>query len=265
MVADRQPVVACCLERVAYGPTWTLQQKLQNRLIEAKRKQPPEHLPHVLLLLEHPPVYTLGKSGDARNMLLDQDGMTRRGAQFHHIDRGGDITFHGPGQVVGYFLLDLDGFYRDLHRFLRALEEVVIRTCADYGLNATRIAGRTGVWIGSDAVPERKICAFGIRSSRWVTMHGMAFNVNTDLSYFQHIIPCGIQDRGVTSLARELGLSCDIGEVRGQLIRHVESVFEAHATVLEGDAAFEYLEELTETRDLRRTLSPQAKCGSARV
>lgn len=265
MGADRQPVVACCLERVAYGPTWDLQQKLQNRLIAAKRKQPPERLPHVLLLLEHPPVYTLGKSGDARHMLLDQDAMARRGAQFHHIDRGGDITFHGPGQVVGYFLLDLDRFYRDLHRFLRALEEVVIRTCADYGLHATRIAGRTGVWIGPDAVPERKICAFGIRSSRWVTMHGLALNVNTDLSYFQHIIPCGIEDRGVTSLAREMGRLCDMVEVRGQLIRHVESAFDAHATVLEGDAAFGYLEDLTGTRDLSRTLRPHAECGAARA
>jgi lipoyl(octanoyl) transferase len=204
-MATPQTVVVCDVGRAAYAPTWALQQRIQDRLIEAKRSDPPEAVPHVLLLVEHPPVYTLGKSGDADNLLLSEDELNARGASFFHIDRGGDITFHGPGQLVGYPILDLDRFFTDLGRYLRTLEEVIVRTCAGYGLDATRVDGRTGTWIGPDARGlERKICAMGVRCSRWVTMHGFAFNVNTDLDYFDYIVPCGIADRGVTSLAHEL-------------------------------------------------------------
>ena len=226
-----------------------------QRLLRGKRAGSAP--PHVILLLEHPPVYTLGKSGDPNNLLLQEDALRARGARFFRIDRGGDITFHGPGQLVAYFLLDLDRFFHDLHRYMRALEEIVIRTCADYGLCGFRVPGRTGVWIGpDDAGPERKICAFGIRSSRWITMHGLALNLNTDLSYFNGIIPCGIQDRGVTSIAWECGMPCDEVPVRQRVIHHYEDVFGASATQLEGDEAFHFLEDFvgrTNIQDLLRS------------
>ncbi len=246
-------VIVCSLGRVAYGPTWDLQQRIQRQLIDAKRREVPRILPHVVLLLEHPPVFTLGKSGDANHLLVEERALETRGVEFHRIDRGGDITFHGPGQLVGYFLLDLDRFKRDLHVYLRALEEIVIRTCGDYGLHARRVRGRTGVWTGSEGT-ERKICAFGIRSSRWVTMHGMAFNLDTDLSYFGHIVPCGIQDRGVTSLAEELGAPCDERAIRRTLTGHFEDVFVAKVTELEDAAAYRYLSTLTQQANLRHTL-----------
>ncbi len=189
--------------------------------------------------------------------------MTARGARFFHIGRGGDITYHGPGQLVGYPLLDLDRFFTDLHRYMRALEEIVIRTCADYGLRAGRVAGRTGVWIGPDeAGPERKICAMGIRCSRWVTLHGFAFNLNTDLSFFDHIIPCGIDDRGVTSLARELGRPADEADARTRLLRHFDDYFGARTTYLEHEAAFAYLEALLEIKDLQTRLRGIEQAGS---
>ncbi len=182
----------------------------------AKRQEPPQRIPHVFLLVEHPPVYTLGKNGRLDHLLLSEEALRARGAEFFHIDRGGDITFHGPGQLVGYPILDLDRFFTDIHRYLRELEETIIRTCADYGLQAGRVAGRTGVWIGPDARgPERKICAMGIRCSRWVTMHGFAFNLNTDLRFFSYIVPCGIADRGVTSLAAELDRPVDEARCAG--------------------------------------------------
>ena len=243
-MSDRQRVVACHLGRVDYKPTWDLQQRLQDRLIEAKRQQPPEALPHVLLLVEHPPVYTLGKSGDAGNLLLSEDALAERGASFFRIDRGGDITYHGPGQLVGYPILDLDRFFTDLGRYLRTLEEVIIRTCAAYGLTGGRVDGRTGTWIGPDERgPERKICAMGVRCSRWVTMHGFAFNVNTDLGDFDHIVPCGIDDRGVTSLQRELGEPVDEAAVRHHVIRHFSNLFDADVSVYEGDAAQSFLDD----------------------
>ena len=258
-----QPIIVCHLGRVAYEATWALQKQVQARLITAKRQDPPETLPHVLLLVEHPPVYTLGKSGDATNLLLSEDALAARGVRFFHIDRGGDITYHGPGQLVGYPLLDLDRFFTDLHRYMRALEEVAIRTCADYGLRAERVAGRTGVWIGSDEVgPERKICALGIRCSRWVTMHGFALNLNTDLSFFDHIIPCGIDDRSVTSLARELGRSIDEPDARTRLLRHFADYFDAQTTYLEHDDAFGYLETLLEMKDLQTRLRNPEQAGS---
>jgi len=245
-MATPQTVVVCNVGRAAYAPTWALQQRIQDRLIEAKRSDPPEAVPHVLLLVEHPPVYTLGKSGDADNLLLSEDELNARGASFFHIDRGGDITFHGPGQLVGYPILDLDRFFTDLGRYLRTLEEVIIRTCAGYGLDATRVDGRTGTWIGPDARGlERKICAMGVRCSRWVTMHGFAFNVNTDLDYFDYIVPCGIADRGVTSLAQELDRPVDAGEARSRVLHHFADLFGADLDVLDGADARSFLETFT--------------------
>lgn len=246
-----EPVIVCDLGRVAYKPTWELQKLLQARLVDAKRQEPPARIPHVFLLVEHPPVYTLGKNGRLEHLLLSEAALRARGAEFFHIDRGGDITFHGPGQLVGYPILDLDRFFTDIHRYLRELEETVIRTCADYKLKAGRIAGRTGVWIGPDARgPERKICAMGIRCSRWVTMHGFAFNLNTDLRFFSYIVPCGIADRSVTSLAVELGHPVNETEVRTRLLHHFAKRFEAALTFYEGRDAFAFLEDYLGRTDL---------------
>lgn len=241
-MSDREDIVVCHLGRMAYEPTWTLQQEVQDRLISAKRSSPPEEVPHVLLLLEHPHVYTLGKSGEADNLLVSDDRLEGLDASFHRIDRGGDITYHGPGQLVGYPLFDLDRFFTDIGRYLRVLEEIIIRSCADFGVTGRRVDGRTGVWIGpDDAGPERKICAMGVRCSRWVTMHGFAFNVTTDLSYFEHIVPCGIQDRGVTSLSEETGGRVDVDTVREPVVKHVADLFEASVTELQGDEAHAFL------------------------
>ena len=197
--------------------------------------------------MEHPPVYTLGKSGDRANLLLSPEALAAHGARFYPIDRGGDITYHGPGQLVAYPLLDLDRFFTDVHRYLRELEEVAIRTCADVGLAAARVPGRTGAWVGPDERgPERKVCAMGIRCSRWVTMHGLALNVNTDLRFFDHIIPCGIADRGVTSLAAELGHAVDEADVRARLIHHFAQRFGAALTPLGGPEARAFLEGFLE-------------------
>lgn len=182
---------------------------------------------HHLLFVEHPLVYTLGKSGKMENVLISPEEREEKGIQFYHINRGGDITFHGPGQIVGYPILDLEKFYTDIGRYLRNLEEVFILTMAEYGLKGERSAGETGVWLDTaDPARVRKICAMGIRCSRWVTMHGFAFNVNTDLSYFGYIIPCGIQDKQVTSLEKELGRKLDIEEVKEKVKRNFERVFE---------------------------------------
>jgi lipoyl(octanoyl) transferase len=238
-------IVACHLGRVPYVPTWTLQERLQDRLVQAKRREGGDAPPHVLLLLEHPPVYTLGKSGDPDNLLLSERRLDDIGATFHHIDRGGDITYHGPGQLVGYPIFDLDRFFTDLGRYLRTLEEVVFRTCAAYGLEGTRVEGRTGAWIGPDERgPERKICAMGVRCSRWVTMHGFAFNLNTDLDYFDHIVPCGIEDRGVTSLANETGGPVDEAAATARVVGHVGDLFEAKVEEVDGAEAFDVLGDL---------------------
>ena len=245
-MSDPQRLVACHLGRVPYEPAWTLQQQIQDRLIAAKRQSPPETVPHVLLLLEHPPVYTLGKSGNADNLLLPTDELEQRGVSFFHIDRGGDITYHGPGQLVGYAMLDLDRFFTDLGRYLRTLEEAVIRTCADYGLDAGRVDGRTGAWIGPDEHgSERKVCAMGVRCSRWVTMHGFAFNLNTDLDYFNHIVPCGIADRGVTSLANELNRLIDEAEATAHIVHHLAALLDVDLTVLQGNDARAFLHDFT--------------------
>ncbi len=221
-----QRVLVCPLGRVDYDAAWTLQQRLLDRLVAAKRAG--ETLPHLLLLVEHPPVFTLGKSGDRAHLLLSPEALAARGAIYREVERGGDITYHGPGQLVAYPLFDLDRFFRDLHRYLRLLEEAVIQTCAAYGIAGNRVAGRTGVWVGPDARgDERKICAMGIRCSRWVTMHGLALNVAPDLSFFDLIVPCGIDDRGVTSMARETGHAVDFDAVAARLVGHLMALFGA--------------------------------------
>lgn len=231
-----QQVIYKDLEVISYREAWEYQQQLLNELVAVKRqnqereKEGKPGLPvhHYLLFCEHPPVYTLGKSGSSDNLLLNEKSLSEKGVEFFKINRGGDITFHGPGQVVGYPIFDLDLFFTDVHRYVRYLEEAVIRTLAEYGLEGMRIKEYTGVWLqASGWLPQRKICAIGVHLSRWVTMHGFAFNVNTDLSYFQHIIPCGIdeQDKGVTSLAAELGKQADMNEVKMKLKHHFAELF----------------------------------------
>ncbi|MVM29399.1 lipoyl(octanoyl) transferase LipB [Spirosoma sp. HMF4905] len=204
-------------------------QKLLNRTCPTDEQQV---TPNYLLFCEHPPVYTLGTSGHAENLLIDEARLASEfGATFFKIRRGGDITFHGPGQLVGYPILDLDNFFTDIHRYMRLLEESIILTLADYGLDAGRIEGLTGVWLdyGTDATGiqrPRKICAMGVKASRWVTMHGFALNVNTDLHYFDHIVPCGITDKAVTSLAAELGHEIPLNEVANHVQYHLAALFE---------------------------------------
>jgi len=202
----------------------TVALKIANRKLETG-----DHAltPNNLVFCYHPHVYTLGKSGKEENLLLDEAGLASYEATYHKINRGGDITYHGPGQIVGYPILDLDNFFTDIHKYLRLLEEAVILTLSEYAIPAGRIDGLTGVWIDHESqINPRKICAMGVKSSRWVTMHGFAFNVNTDLSYFSHIIPCGIDDKAVTSLEKELGRKPEIKEVESHLKRHIASLFE---------------------------------------
>lgn len=183
-------------------------------------------VPNYLVFCEHPHVYTLGKSGKPEHLLLDEQGLKDKNATYYHINRGGDITYHGPGQIVSYPILDLDNFFTDIHLYLRTLEEAVILTLADYGLHAGRYPGYTGVWFDADNDKARKICAMGVRCSRWVTMHGLAFNVNTDLDYFKNIVPCGIDDKDVTSMQRELGHEVNINEVKKILKHHISVLFD---------------------------------------
>ncbi len=221
---------------IAYQEAWDEQERLFATIVNQKllnRTHPADEqrsTTNYLLFCEHPPVYTLGTSGHAENLLIDEARLTNElGATFFKIRRGGDITFHGPGQLVGYPILDLDNFFTDIHRYMRLLEESIILTLADYGLNAGRIEGLTGVWLGFEDDPNqnsaRKICAMGVKASRWVTMHGFAFNVNTDLSYFNHIVPCGITDKAVTSLAAELGREVPLEEVADKVQRHLFELF----------------------------------------
>ena len=182
--------------------------------------------PNHLVFCEHPHVYTLGKSGKPEHLLLDEQGLKDKGAVYYPINRGGDITYHGPGQIVSYPILDLDNFFTDIHLYLRTLEEAVILTLAEYGLKAGRYPGYTGVWFDADNENARKICALGVRCSRWVTMHGLALNVNTNLDYFKNIVPCGIDDKDVTSMQRELGYEVDINEVKKNLKHHISVLFD---------------------------------------
>lgn len=226
-----QRVVFQDLGQVSYAEAWEYQEQLLAELVEQKlaarrSEKPPSSAPlHHLLFCEHPHVFTLGKSGSEAHVLLDEQQREAQGVSFYKINRGGDITYHGPGQIVGYPIFDLDHFFTDVHKYVRYLEEAIIRTLATYGIEALRIPDYTGVWLPGP--PHRKICAIGVHLKRWVTMHGFAFNVNTDLSFFDHIVPCGIQeeDKTVTSLARELGEKVDIEEVKGRLRKELASLF----------------------------------------
>lgn len=207
---------------INYQDAWDYQEKLFNNLIEQKRLG--VSMPHnQLILCEHPHVYTLGKSGDAGNLLADQKMLEDMDAQFYKINRGGDITYHGPGQLVVYPIFDLEQFFKDIHKYMRFLEESVIMTLANYGIEAERINGLTGVWIPGN--PSRKIAAFGVKCSRWVTMHGIGYNVATDLSYFDKIVPCGITDKAVTSMAKELAKPVAFSEVKDQLVSNMSKLF----------------------------------------
>lgn len=207
------------LGRIAYPAAWDQQEKLFRETIAIKRaRRGPT--PNHLLFCEHWPVYTMGTSGVAAHLLVQEQALKEQGVEFYHTNRGGDVTYHGPGQLVAYPILDLENFFTDLHRYLRMLEEAVMATLADFGLQAGRIAGLTGVWLG-----ERKICAIGVRASRWVTMHGLALNVNPELKYFDQIIPCGVSDKKVTSMEAELGNFQDLPAVTDRLQHHLGEVF----------------------------------------
>ena len=224
------------LGRIDFKEAWEYQEELFNQTVNLKfanRKVPEDEqvIPeNHLLFCEHPHVYTLGKSGSEENLLVALNELPQLQASYYKINRGGDITYHGPGQLVGYPILDLDQFFTDIHRYLRYLEEVFIKVMADYGLRGERSSGETGVWLDTGTPHARKILALGVRASRWVTMHGWAFNVNTDLSYFEHIIPCGIRDKDVTSLARELGHEIDMVEVSEKSRQYFSEIFEVELT-----------------------------------
>jgi len=241
---DKQKVIFRDLGNVEYKEAWDYQERLlqentrRKSLVKSRESRVINHselltlnseldTQHYLLFVEHPPVYTLGKSGNIENVLMSEKQLEENGIQFFKTNRGGDITFHGDQQIVGYPILDLEKFYTDIGKYLRNLEEVIILTLADYGLKGARSAGETGVWLDPE-IPgrERKICAMGVRTSRWITMHGFAFNVNTDLSYFNNIIPCGIQNKQVTSLQKELGREIDFEEAKERVKRNFEKVFE---------------------------------------
>ena len=216
-----------------YKECWDYQETLFNETVALKianrNLEPHLQLPTTnhLLFVEHPNVYTLGKSGDASHLLINEIQLEEKNATYYKINRGGDITYHGPGQLVGYPILDLDYFFTDIHKYLRLLEETIILTLDEYGIKAGRSNGETGVWLDADDVfKARKICAMGVRCSRWVTMHGWGFNVNSNLDYFKNIIPCGIQDKAVTSLNIELGHDVDLNEVKEKLKKHFSQLFE---------------------------------------
>lgn len=215
-----------------FKETWDYQEQLFKGILDTKIKNRREDAGlatnNYFLFVEHPHVYTLGKSGDMSNLLLSEVQLTQKGATFYKINRGGDITYHGPGQIVGYPILDLDNFFTDIHKYLRFLEEVIILTLAEYGLKTERSQGETGVWLDVGTPFARKICAMGVRASRWVTMHGFALNINADLRYFDNIIPCGIKGKAVSSLNVELGIeTVDEAEVKSKLLKHFKALFEA--------------------------------------
>jgi lipoyl(octanoyl) transferase len=215
-----------------YKETWDYQELLFKRILDLKIKNRRENLnketPNFLLMVEHPHVYTLGKSGDIKNLLISDEELAQKNAKYYKINRGGDITYHGPGQLVGYPILDLDNFFTDIHKYLRFLEEVIILTLAEYDLKAERSKGETGVWLDVGTPFARKICAMGVRASRWVTMHGFALNVNANLGYFDHIVPCGIKGKAVTSLNVELGKrEIPLAEVQEKILKHFTQLFAA--------------------------------------
>jgi lipoyl(octanoyl) transferase len=212
-----------------YQEAWDRQELIFNQTIAVKtdnrNNNTTTETPNHLVFVEHPHVYTLGKSGHPENLLLDEQGLVEKEATYYKINRGGDITYHGPGQIVGYPILDLDNFFTDIHLYLRTLEDAIILTLKDYGIPSGRYPGFTGVWLDADNEKARKICAMGVRCSRWVTMHVFAYNVNTDLNYFKNIVPCGIDDKDVTSMQRELGRALNMEEVKEVLKGHISSLF----------------------------------------
>lgn len=214
-----------------YKETWAYQEELFKNIVDLKIQNrnatSPIPTPNFFLYVTHPHVYTLGKSGDFSNLLLSEKQLNEKGASFYKINRGGDITYHGPGQIVGYPILDLENFFTDIHKYLRFLEEAIILTLAEYGLNTERSPGETGVWFDVGTPFARKICALGIRASRWVTMHGFALNVNADLGYFDNIIPCGIRGKAVTSMHVELGREVNEQEVKEKILKHFSVLFES--------------------------------------
>ena len=220
------------LGNIDYKEAWDYQEELFGAILEQKsaNKKLAEDqkvvMDNHLLVCEHPHVYTLGKSGKFEHLLINNKQLEEKGAKYYKINRGGDITYHGPGQIVMYPIFDLDQFFTDIHKYLRYLEEAVIKTLAEYGIKAERSEGETGVWLDVGTMNARKICAMGVRASRWVTMHGLAFNINTDLDYFTNIIPCGISDKAVTSLNIELRRQVDQKEVEQKLIHHLKTLFE---------------------------------------
>ena len=226
---NKEQIIFQDLGKMPYQAAWDYQEKLLQENVKKKSTVGGQQLTvNHLLFVEHPPVYTLGKSGNKDNVLMTDDELQANNIEFFHTNRGGDITFHGPEQIVGYPILDLEKFYTDIGKYLRNIEEVIILTMSAYGIKGDKSAGETGVWI-EPGVPgkERKICAIGVRCSRWITMHGFAFNVNTDLSYFNNIIPCGIVNKQVTSMQKELGHSLNMQEVKEKVKSNFERVFEA--------------------------------------
>jgi lipoyl(octanoyl) transferase len=215
---------------IDYQEAWNFQEGLFAKTIalkiERRNGASNEETQNHLLFCEHPHVYTLGKSGSEDNLLLDETGLSENDARFYKINRGGDITYHGPGQLVAYPIFDLDHFFTDIHKYMRFLEEAVIKTLAIYGIKGDRFEGFTGVWIDPEKPTARKICAMGVKSSRWVTMHGIGFNVNSNLSYFSHIVPCGIDDKAVTSMQQELGREVNMDEVKAHLKQALAEQFD---------------------------------------
>jgi lipoyl(octanoyl) transferase len=221
-----------------YKEAWDFQENIFKKIVDLKIQNRKENLalktPNYFIFVTHPHVYTLGKSGDISNLLLSEKQLESKGAKYYKINRGGDITYHGPGQIVGYPILDLENFFTDIHQYLRFLEEIIILTLAEYNIEASRSEGETGVWLGVGTPFARKICAMGVRASRWVTMHGFALNVNVDLGYFDNIIPCGIRGKAVTSLNVELGLEIiDESEIKNKILKHFANLFEAHIEVVQ--------------------------------
>ena len=217
---------------IDYKKCWDYQESIFAKTLAIKTKNRKENTDvatqNTLIFCEHPHVYTLGKSGDEKNLLVNEAYLKSRGASFYKINRGGDITYHGPGQIVGYPILDLENFFTDIHKYLRLLEEAVILTLKEYGLNGERSDGETGVWFNVGTPKARKICALGVKTSRWVSMHGLAFNINSDLSYFGNIIPCGIKDKGVTSIKDILNHEINANELKKKIIQNFEKNFDAN-------------------------------------
>jgi len=227
---DKNSVKIHRLGLIDYKEAWDYQENIFNDIVALKIKNRNEGtniLPqNHLVFCEHPHVYTLGKSGKEEHLLLDENGLRANGASFYKINRGGDITYHGPGQLVAYPIFDLEQFFTDIHKYMRLLEEAVITTLMEYGILGLRMEGQTGVWLGVGTTNARKICAMGVKSSRWVTMHGLGFNVNSNLSYFNHIIPCGISDKSVTSMSKELGKEVDLAILSNKLLRNMANAFD---------------------------------------